>query len=115
MDSIALFGLHPPLSFFGGALRKWLVMKRFEQFVEDSQQQMAQSVSRDEIIASLHVQGASIIESIKVMRILYHVNLRDAKIMVTAHPVWADLVHRWDPIHAALLEAFEKETHEGKS
>jgi len=96
------------------AERKCLAMKRFEQLVEDSQKQMAQGASSDEVIASLHAQGASIIESIKVVRILYHVHLRDAKRMVTAHPVWADLVQRWDPIHAALLEAFEKEARERK-
>jgi hypothetical protein len=94
--------------------RKCLAMKRFEQIVEGSQKQMAQGASRDELIASLHAQGVSIIESIKVVRILYHVNLRDAKSIVTAHPVWADLVQRWDPIHAALLEEFEKETRERK-
>ncbi len=75
---------------------------------------MAQGVSRDELIASLHEQGASIIESIKVVRMLYHVNLHDAKLIVTAHPIWADLVQRWDPIHAALVEEFEKETRERK-
>ena len=79
-------------------------MKRFEQIVEDCQKQVAQSASRDEVIASLHAQGVSIIESMKIVRVLYSVNLHDAKLIVTAHPVWADLVQSWEPIHAALLE-----------
>ncbi len=87
-------------------------MKRFEQIVEDSQQQMAQGASREEIIASLHAQGISIIESMKVIRVLYGVNLHDAKLIVTAHPVWANLVQSWDPIHAALIEYLEKEAQE---
>jgi hypothetical protein len=59
-------------------------MEKFEQIVEDYQKRVARGASRDEVIASLHDQGVSIIESMKVIRVLYEVNLGGAKRIVTS-------------------------------
>jgi hypothetical protein len=38
----------------------------------------------------------------KALRILYGINLGEAKTLVTAHPIWSSVVHANEPLHEAL-------------
>ncbi|GCE25855.1 hypothetical protein KDA_13390 [Dictyobacter alpinus] len=84
-------------------------MELFENILEDCQKQVAQGASQEKIIANLYTQGVNIIESMKIIRELYHIPLIDAKRIVRAHPAWASFVQSWDPILAAFIEEVEEE------
>ncbi len=61
--------------------------KSIEQVIEDYKMRVAQGEPRNDVIVSLHADGLNIIESIKVVKALYGVNLRDAKWIVTSQLV----------------------------
>jgi ribosomal protein L7/L12 len=86
--------------------------KSFEQVREDYQKRVSQGEPRDDVIASLHADGLSIIESIKAVRTLYGVGLGDAKQIVTAHPVWAEVVRNTQPLHEKMIKVM-MDAHDG--
>lgn len=67
---------------------------------------------RDDVIASLHADGLSIIESIKAVRTLYGVGLGDAKQIVIAHLVWAEVVRNTQPFHEKIIKVM-MDAHDG--
>lgn len=66
----------------------------FDQIVEEHHALLEQDAPVEDVIASLHDAGLNIIESIKAVRLLYHVNLKNAHEIVASHPVWASIGRR---------------------
>jgi ribosomal protein L7/L12 len=60
----------------------------------------------DTIIRELHDEGFWIIESIKLIRGIYSINLEEAKRLVANHPVWDEVVEASESLHDALEEVF---------
>jgi ribosomal protein L7/L12 len=58
-----------------------------------------------EIVAYLHGHGATIIESIKVLRDLRGISLGTAKEIVSSHPVWHEAVSNAETLHADAIAA----------
>ena len=86
-----------------------LVIARYRKYIADGE-------STESIIYSLHQNDFTIIESIKVLRIIYHVDLGKAKALVTQSPVWSDVVESHKELHEQLEEIFMKQIadEEGK-
>ena len=53
----------------------------------------------DDVIAYLHTQGTSILESIKVVRQVGHMSLGDAKQLVSCHTAWRSTVEANEALH----------------
>ena len=49
-------------------------------------------------IATRHASGATIVETIKAVMVEYELSLREAKALVSAHPVWANVVSSTEPL-----------------
>jgi len=54
-----------------------------------------------------HEQGLTIMESIKVLISDYGMSLREAKEIVSIHPVWTEVVKATGPLHNTLIEIWE--------
>jgi hypothetical protein len=50
-------------------------------------------------ILAKHAAGATIIETIKAVMAEFGLPLRDAKALVSSHPVWASIVSATTPLH----------------
>jgi hypothetical protein len=60
----------------------------------------------DTIIRELHDEGFWIIESIKLVRGIYSVDLGGAKRLVANHPVWDEVVEASESLYDSLEEVF---------
>lgn len=78
--------------------------KSFEQVVEEYRKNIAQGVSREDIIARLREDGFNIIEAIRALRELYGMHLGEAKQLVSAHPSWIPVARQAEPLHEAVTE-----------
>ena len=58
----------------------------------------------DEAIRRLHQYQCSITESMKFLVSEYQIGLGDAKIQVSSHPVWHDVVDASKPLHDEFIE-----------
>ncbi|EJE49527.1 hypothetical protein PMI14_05900 [Acidovorax sp. CF316] len=58
-----------------------------------------------DLIARMHAQGHTIVETIKAVRKEFSLSLGEAKIQVSNHPAWADIVRAAEPLHDALERA----------
>lgn len=81
--------------------------RNFEQTVEGYQMHVAHGDPQEKVVEDLHTDGLTIIEAIKVVRVLYSMNLRDAHNLVAGHPAWAEVVRNAKPLHDAIEEFFE--------
>lgn len=70
-----------------------------------------QGVSISEITSYLRQQRVTIIDSIKVVRELYGMPLRQAKSIVSEHASWRDVAEAGDTLHEELEAAIQKETN----
>lgn len=60
----------------------------------------------DATIVFLHAEGLSIVESIRVVTELYGLGLGEAKRLVTANPVWAEVVEATNRAIDAYLDEY---------
>ena len=56
----------------------------------------------EDIIVMLHDKGLSLAESVWVLQQVFGESLAKLKEVVTAHPVWAELVSCTEPLHDEL-------------
>ena len=59
-------------------------------------------MNQDDLIAGMHAEGRTIMETIKAVRKEFHLSLGEAKLQVSSHPAWADVVKATVPLHDAL-------------
>jgi hypothetical protein len=78
------------------------VGKNFEEIIEKYRRRIHSDGSIEEVIDGLHSEGLSITDAMKAVRILYGINLGEAKRLVTAHPIWSSVVRANEPLHDAL-------------
>jgi ribosomal protein L7/L12 len=71
-----------------------------------------QGVSISEVISYLRHQRVTIIDSIKVVREVYGMPLRQAKSIVSEHASWRDVAEAGDALHEELEAAIQKEINE---
>jgi hypothetical protein len=57
-----------------------------------------EGLSIDDLIRYLHDQDMTITESMKALIVICDISLRDAKSLVSAHPVWKDVVAASEPL-----------------
>lgn len=67
--------------------------KSFDQIVEEHEALLEHDVPVEDVVKSLRDAGLTIVESMKAIRSLYNVNLKEAKHIITSHPDWAKTVH----------------------
>ena len=73
-------------------------------------QMTKQGASISDVISYLHQRGVTIIDSIKIVRELYGMPLRQAKSTVAGHSSWRDVAEAGDILHEELEAAIQKET-----
>jgi hypothetical protein len=76
-----------------------------EEAVELARTLRSQGSSVEDVLSRLRGAGATIIESIKVVRQVEHVRLGDAKEIVHVSDTWADVREANDELHRLALEA----------
>jgi len=69
---------------------------------------LGQGVSPEDVVAELHQNGLTIIQSIRVLRDASSLTLGQAKDIVSSHPVWAEVVRAAEPLHDDLEEIFRR-------
>ncbi len=74
-------------------------MNNYEHVFLDFQNKIEQGISEEEAIFFLHSQGLNITESMKAFVQGFGMSLGEAKIKVTAHPVWNEVVKAAQPLH----------------
>jgi len=62
---------------------------------------------REAVLRGLRGAGASVIDSLKVVRQVYGISLEEAKPLVHLSDAWADLRQAHDELHRSILEALE--------
>jgi len=67
-----------------------------------------QSVS--DLIKTLHHQGLTITQSIKVLMSTYQISLREAKSLISNHPVWNSVTKIADTLHQEMVQTLENAT-----
>ena len=82
-----------------------------KDMMERCRQMAKQGVSISEITSYLRQQRVTIIDSIKVVRELYGMPLRQAKSIVSEHASWRDVAEAGDTLHEELEAAIQKETN----
>jgi hypothetical protein len=85
-----------------------------KDLTERCRQMAKEGVSISEIISYLREQRVTIIDSIKVVRELYGMPLRQAKSIVSEHASWRDVAEAGDTLHEELEAAIQQETNESK-
>jgi ribosomal protein L7/L12 len=81
-----------------------------QEIVDRCKELTNQGLNRDDLIAYLHQEGATIMESLKVLMQVFGLSLGDAKQVVSAHPVWKDTVAAAAPLHEELEKEIERKT-----
>jgi ribosomal protein L7/L12 len=68
-----------------------------------------QGIEREKILARLRASGATIIDSLKVIRQIESVSLTEAKNIVDSSETWADKRAANERVRRALIQALEEE------
>lgn len=68
-----------------------------------------------DLVLRLHNLGASILDSIKIIRTVRAVSLGSAKEIVSSHPIWAQVVTASESLHDDAIEAAEQVAKESPS
>jgi ribosomal protein L7/L12 len=76
----------------------------FSTLLSECENLKAQGLSQSDLITRLRGSGATIVDTIKVLKELYGLSLGTAKETVSTHPVWRDLVEA----HALLQDEIER-------
>lgn len=76
--------------------------KQFDAIIEEYLHRVHNDESIEDVIARLHMEGLTITNSMKALRLLYGIRLGEAKKLVAAHPVWLSVVQANEPFHAEL-------------
>jgi hypothetical protein len=71
----------------------------------------------DDTIRTLHHQGLTITQSIKVLMSNYQMSLREAKSLVSDHPVWNSVTEAAEPLHKEIVRILKnaKKEHSGET
>lgn len=78
----------------------------------DCKELAKQGLEEGELITHLHKHRATITESIKVVMEAYQMPLSDAKHLVSAHPLWKDVVAAAVPLHNELEQELRNDSKE---
>lgn len=78
-----------------------------EPVIEDYRKRVTQGEQRDKVIEDLHTDGLSIIDTIKIVRALYKLDLKEAHLIVACHPAWQSTVRNAEPLHNEIEKALK--------
>ena len=81
--------------------------------IEDYKNRVIQGEQRDKVIEDLHKAGLSIIDTIKVVRVLYQMSLKDAHLIVAEHRAWQSTVKNAEPLPNEIEKALKIATRFG--
>ncbi|HZR44574.1 MAG TPA: hypothetical protein VFB12_30965 [Ktedonobacteraceae bacterium] len=76
-----------------------------KQLFEKYQSRVREGEMIEDVIVALHAEGLTILDSIKMVRELYQLSLGEAKQVVSAHPVWKEVVQASEPLHELVEQA----------
>lgn len=74
-----------------------------QQIVTQLKREAALGLVIEDAITQLHQQGFSIIASMRVLRAVYGISLKEAKDYVSNHPAWESLTTATKPLHEELI------------
>ena len=75
-----------------------------EDLVRELRQALLQDSTQDDVVALLRARGLTIVDAIKVFRLVYQVSLLDAKRAVSLHPSWRSIAEPGEALHDELIE-----------
>jgi phage terminase large subunit-like protein len=78
-----------------------------EEVKAKCQREVRDGKSSEDIIESLHASGLTITESMKIIMELFKISLGEAKMMVTGHPAWNNVVNAASPLHDDLIRKID--------
>jgi ribosomal protein L7/L12 len=81
----------------------------YEEALEVGTQLFREERSIEFILSELRARGASVMESIKVLRALTKISLTEAKDVIHKSAAWSDVGDELAESHRALAEAVERE------
>lgn len=76
----------------------------FEAAIVPYRQRVREGEPVEQIIASLHADGFTILDAMKAIRALYGLSLGEAKRLVTSHPIWYQVVKANESLHEELVQ-----------
>ena len=77
-------------------------MKDIDKLAQECQSRLAQGASRNDLVVFMHKHDATIIESIKILRLLLKIPLNEAKVFVASNAVWNAMAKTADQLHAQI-------------
>jgi len=80
----------------------------FEEAVEVAQAMKVQGAETETILARLRASGATIFDSLKVIRQIENINLAEAKRIVDDSATWADRREGNERLRRGLIEALDE-------
>ena len=85
--------------------------KDLPPYVQECRDKFAHGASTGDLIAWLHSQNLTITESMKALMQACDLSIGEAKHVVSAHPIWADMVKNADALHEEIERVFRREEH----
>lgn len=89
--------------------------RSYEELEGTAKRLIDQGMSDQELVSRLHDLGASILDSMKIIRSVRRISLGVAKEIVTGHPVWQQDVSAAEALHDEAEEAVKQAGGESDS
>lgn len=76
----------------------------FEEYLVKLKQQVDEGLDINDAILNLHNSGFTIVESMKAVVGAFDMPLSEAKVIVSRHPIWKEVVKASEALHDDLLK-----------
>jgi hypothetical protein len=86
--------------------------KDFEEIVGGCREMVDRGLTIGDLVEYLHRRGTTITDSMRTLMAVYGIPLRDAKAVVSTHPVWKDIVAAAEPLHVEAEQELNKQKEE---
>ena len=83
-----------------------------EEIVRCCREMVDRGLTTGDLIEYLHQRGTTITDSMRTLMAVYGIALRDAKAVVSTHPVWKDVVAASEPLHQEAEQELNKQKDE---
>lgn len=86
--------------------------KNFEEIVRGCREMVDRGLNIGDLVEYLHGRGTTITDSMRTLMAVYAIPLRDAKVVVSTHPVWKGIVAAAEPLHLEAEQELKKQKEE---
>ena len=73
-----------------------------EEIINTLKEKVSKGFELEQAIVELHEKGLTIIQSMQVIVKVFGLSLSEAKLKVSSHPIWSDIVESSEPLHEEL-------------